>query len=234
MNADVVHVEIWSDVVCPWCYIGKRRVEAALAGLERARPELHGRVEVRWRSFQLDPSAAPFDPAVAPVDLAEHLGSKYGGGRQAGLQMLAHVTGIAAGEGLHYDLEHARGGNTMDAHRVLHAAHAEGGTALQGKVKERLLQGYFCERENISDPDTLVRLAAEAGLDHLVARQTLAGEAYRDAVEADQAQAHAFGATGVPFVVVERRYGVSGAQPVAVFTDVLTRAMHDAAGLGAQ
>jgi predicted DsbA family dithiol-disulfide isomerase len=239
-NADVVNVEIWSDVVCPWCYIGKRRVEAAvaaleLAGDEQAAPRRKPRVEVRWRSFQLDPTAAGFDPAVPPVDLAEHLGSKYGGGRSSGLQMLANVTGIAAGEGLHYDLEHARGGNTMDAHRVLHTAFAEGGLALQGAVKERLLQAYFCERENISDPGALVRLAAEAGLAGRVARQTLDGDAYREAVEADQAQAHAFGASGVPFVVVDRRYGVSGAQPVEVFTDVLTRAVHDhEAGQAAQ
>jgi predicted DsbA family dithiol-disulfide isomerase len=229
VSSDVVNVEIWSDVVCPWCYIGKRRVEAAIAvlergELERADPQLHGRVEVRWRSFQLDPNADAFDPAVPPVDLAEHLGAKYGGGRAAGLQMLANVTGIAAGEGLHYDLEYARGANTRDAHRVLHSAFAEGGAALQGAVKERVLRGYFCERENISDPATLARLAAEAGLDPHVARQTLDGDAYRDEVVADQAQAHAFGATGVPFVVVDRRYGVSGAQPVEVFTDVLRRA----------
>ncbi len=218
----VVQIEIWSDVVCPWCYIGKRRVEAALGTFAH-----RDQVEVRWRSFQLDPNADAFDPTVPPVELAEHLGAKYGGGRAAGLQMLANVTQIAAGEGLHYDLEHARGGNTADAHRVLHAALAVGGPALQGTVKERLLQGYFCERENISDPDTLVRLAEAAGLDARLARQVLDGDAYRDEVAADQAQAHAFGATGVPFVVVDRRYGVSGAQPAAVFTDVLARAWQE-------
>lgn len=142
--------------------------------------------------------------------------------------MLANVTGIAAGEGLDYDLEHARGGNTLDAHRVLHAALAEGGTALQGAVKERILHGYFCERENISDPATLVRLAAEAGLGDQIARKTVNGDAYRHEVAADQAQAHAFGATGVPFVVVDRRYAVSGAQPVEVFSDVLRRAWSEA------
>ena len=218
----VVQIEIWSDVVCPWCYIGKRRVEAALGTFPH-----RDQVEVRWRSFELDPNADAFDPAVPPVDLAEHLGVKYGGGRAAGLQMLANVTQIAAGEGLHYDLEHARGGNTADAHRVLHAALAIDGPALQGTVKERLLQGYFCERENISDPDTLVRLAAAAGLDARLARQALDGDAYRDEVAADQAQAHAFGATGVPFVVVDRRYGVSGAQPATVFADVLARAWQE-------
>jgi len=153
---EALRVEIWSDVVCPWCYIGKRRFERALAEFPHAEA-----VEIRWRSFQLDPQAAAYDPAEPSRDLAEHLGAKYGGGRAAGLQMLQHVSGIAEGEGLTYDLEHARGGNTVDAHRMLHAAVAQGGTALQGALKERLLRGYFCERENISD--VLTRAWAERG-----------------------------------------------------------------------
>ncbi len=224
---ETLTVEIWSDVVCPWCYIGKRRFERALAGFPHA-----DAVEIRWRSFQLDPHAAAFDAGAAPRDLAEHLGAKYGGGRAAGLQMLQQVSEVAADEGLTYDLEHARGGNTEDAHRVLHAAAAQGGTALQGKVKERLLQGYFCERENISDPRTLVRLGVEAGLGAAQAEAALQGDAFRADVAADQAQARAFGATGVPFFVLNRTYGVSGAQPLEVFGDVLTRAWADIDAIG--
>jgi predicted DsbA family dithiol-disulfide isomerase len=222
-----VRVEIWSDVVCPWCYIGKRRFERALEQFPH-----RDTIEIRYRSFQLDPDAAAFDPRAAPRDLATYLGTRYGGGREAGLRMLAHVTGIAAAEGLVFDLEHARGGNTLDAHRVLHAAHRAGGPLLQGEVKERLLRGYFCEREDIGDPQTLVRLGADAGLGGELAREALADDTLRADVLADQAQARAFGVTGVPFFVLDRRLGVSGAQQVQVFADVLARAWADLASAG--
>jgi predicted DsbA family dithiol-disulfide isomerase len=220
-----MQVEIWADVVCPWCYIGKRRFEHALARFAQ-----RDDVEVVWRSFQLDPGAAPYDPARPAVDHASELGAKYGGGREAGLRMIAQVTQVATGEGLDMDLAGARGGNTRTAHRLLQAALASGGPQLQTALAERLMRGYFVQREPIADPQVLVRLAVEAGLDAALATEVASSsDAYDDQVSADVAQAAAFGAGGVPFFVVDRRYAVSGAQPVEVFEQVLARAQADRA-----
>ena len=218
----VVQVEIWSDVVCPWCYIGKRRFERALAAFPH-----RDDVEVVWRAFELDPGAPEFVPGRRPVGTVDRLAQKYGVGRAGALEMTRQVTGIAAGEGLEYDLEHAVAGNTRTAHRLLHAALHEGGPALQGAVQERLLRGYFTERVDVSDPDALTRLATEAGLPEAEAGLVAHGNAYADEVDADIAQAHAYGANGVPFFVLDRRYGVSGAQPLEVFTRALAQAWAD-------
>jgi predicted DsbA family dithiol-disulfide isomerase len=223
---DVLQVEIWSDVVCPWCYIGKRRIESALAGFEHADD-----VEVVYRSFQLDPAAEPFDPAAPPEDLPTRLGRKYGGDRAAGLGMISNVTQVAAGDGLAYDLEHAQGGSTLDAHRLLHAALVDGGPTLQAALKEEIMKAYFTQARNISDPAVLVDLAVTVGLDEQRVRDVLGSDAYRDDVMADQAQAQAFGANGVPFFVIDRRYGVSGAQPAAVLAQALTQAWADRAAV---
>ena len=215
-------IEIWSDVVCPWCLVGKRRLEAALAEFDHADD-----VTVRWRSFQLDPSAPVSDPDV-PGDHAAHLGEKYGGGREAGLAMLDQMTQVAAQDGLEFRLDRATGRNTLDAHRLLHAAaSADDGYALQGELKERLLQAYMRDGERIDDPSVLERLAVEAGLDADVVREVLSCDVYAGEVAADQAEAAAMGAHGVPFVVLDRRYGVSGAQPVDVFTRALEQAWAD-------
>ena len=210
-----MQIEIWSDVVCPWCYIGKRRLESALAGFEHA-----DEVEVVWRSFQLDPTA----PSEATESIAAHLGSKYGGGPEAGRQMIDRVTEVAAGEGLDFDYHDAQRASTVDAHRLLHLAHAEGGPALQGELKERLLQYYFVEAQNPADHAVLAKAAAEVGLPGHRVDELLASDEYADAVAADAAQATAYGATGVPFFVVDRTYGVSGAQPSEVFGQLLERA----------
>jgi predicted DsbA family dithiol-disulfide isomerase len=219
-----VQVEIWSDVVCPWCYIGKRRFERALAAFPH-----RAEVEVVWRSFELDPGAPVFAPGTPPIDTVQRLADKYGVTRDRAAEMTRHVSGIAAAEGLEYDLEHAVSGNTRNAHRLLHAALHAGGPPLQGAVKERLLRGYFTERANVADPDELVRLAADAGLDEAEARRVVDGDAYGAEVDADIAQAHAYGAGGVPFFVVDGRYGISGAQPVELFTQALARAWADRA-----
>ena len=212
-------IEIWSDVVCPWCLVGKRRLEAALAEFAHA-----DEVTVRWRSFQLDPSAPVSDPGT-PGDHAGHLGEKYGGGREAGLAMIAQMTQVAAGDGLEFRLDRATGRNTADAHRLLHAAGAAGdGYALQGRLKEKLLQAYMRDGERIDDAAVLSRLATEVGLDPDVVGQVLSSDLYASDVAADQAEAAAMGANGVPFVVLDRRYGVSGAQPVEVFTRALEQA----------
>ncbi len=217
-----MQVEVWADVVCPWCYIGKTRLDVALAALPFA-----DSVDVVYRSFQLDPRSTVPDPGRPREDLATSLGTKYGGGREAGLRMIAHVSAVAAGDGLLLDHEHSLPGNTHDAHRLLQAAYDEGGPALQASVLARLLRGYFSEREPIDDPAALQRLSVEGGLDAVVAARVLAGREYAERVHADQAEAAQLGATGVPFVVVDRRYGVSGAQPVEMFKQVLERAWAD-------
>ncbi|MCZ4498300.1 MAG: DsbA family oxidoreductase [Marmoricola sp.] len=213
-----MRIDIWSDVVCPWCYIGKRRLETALAAFEAESDEK--RVEVVWRSFQLDPSA----PLVPTQTVAEWLGAKYGGGADAGRTMVDQVEAVAAEEGLLFRHHASLRVNTTDAHRVLHLALETGGPELQGRLKEALLAAYFVETENIADHAVLSRIATGVGLDADRVAAVLSGTGYADAVEADIREAAALGATGVPFYVVDRRYGVSGAQSAAVFADVLERA----------
>ncbi len=209
-------VEIWSDVVCPWCYIGKRRFEAALARFEH-----RDDVDVVWRSFELDPSA----PRERAVDLAEHLAAKYGQTLEQAQGMQAQMTAAAAAEGVTFRFDLARAGNTVDAHRLIHLAGERG---VQDAVKERLLLGYFTEGAPVGDAETLVRLAAEVGLNADDARAVLASDAYTEQVRADEREAAALGIRGVPFFVVNRRYGVSGAQPADVLLEVLEKAWSDA------
>jgi predicted DsbA family dithiol-disulfide isomerase len=211
-----MRIEVWSDVVCPWCYIGKRRLETALA-------EFPHDVEVVWRSFQLDPGA----PAVPTETVAESLGRKYGGGPEAGARMIDNVEAVAAEEGLVYRLHQAQRANTVDAHRLLHLALEDGGPALQGALKEGLLAAYFTDARNVADHDVLREVAVGAGLDASRVSSVLAGDDYRDAVYTDIAQAQAYGAGGVPFFVIEQKYGVSGAQPAETLRQVLDRAWQD-------
>jgi predicted DsbA family dithiol-disulfide isomerase len=213
--SDALQVEVWSDVVCPWCYIGKRRLEAAVEGFEHP-------VEVTWRSFQLDPSAPDYGG-----DMATELGRKYGAGREGALAMMAQVSAVAAEDGLEYHLDRTSHVNTRDAHRLLHLAHALDGAALQGALKERLMRGYFTEAEVVSDPAVLERLAVEAGLPAERVREVLSSSEFAAEVETDQREAAALGATGVPFFVIDRRYGVSGAQPVELFDQALRQAWAD-------
>ncbi|WP_086826078.1 DsbA family oxidoreductase [Allokutzneria sp. NRRL B-24872] len=197
-----MRVEVWSDIVCPWCYIGKRRLEQAL---ELWRAEGGEDVDVRWRPFQLDPEASsdgrPLDEAMA---------EKFGGAEQAA-RMMAGVTATAAEVGLAYRLDRAVRANTLDAHRVLALA-AEAG--VQDAVQERLFRGYFVEGANLGDRATLTALAADAGLPGV----DLSGSA--DAVRAELAEGIAIGVRSVPTFVVGRR-GVAGAQPAEVLLDLL-------------
>ncbi len=199
-------IEIWSDVVCPWCYIGKRRLEHALEKFEHADD-----VEIIWRSFQLDPSA----PEGKAIPTAEYLAGRFG---DQSAQMTDRVTGIAAGEGLEFDYGKALSVNTFHLHRLLHLA-ADLGVA--DAAKERLLRAYFTEGADLSDPDTLAGLMKEAGVDPDRARQVLDSDEYADAVRADISEARALGASGVPFFVIDRKYGISGAQPTEVFLQAL-------------
>lgn len=207
-----MQVEIWSDVVCPWCAIGKRRFEAALAGFEH-----RDAVEVRYRSFELDPTAARAYEGTATQRLAD----KYGVPLEQARAMEQRVVDAAAGEGLTFDFDRARPANTVDAHRLLHLAADRG---RQAELNERLLLAYFAEGRAIGDPDTLAELAAEAGLDEAEARAVLASETYLADVREDQATARALGISGVPFFVVDRRLGVSGAQPAELILGALRQA----------
>ncbi len=214
-------VEIWSDVVCPWCHIGKRRFEAALARFAQRE-----QVEVEWKSFELDPTAtsASAGAQVQASDYATRLAAKYGTDVAGGQRMVDTMTAAAAAEGLEFRFDRAVRANTFDAHQVIHLAGLRG---VQDAVKERLLRGYFTEGEAVGDRDTLARLAAEAGLDAGEVRVVLADQRYADAVRADEAEAAAIGVSGVPFFVVDRKYAVSGAQPPEVFLQALTRAQAD-------
>ena len=205
-------VEIWSDVVCPWCYVGKRRFEHALDQFGH-----RDDVELTWRSFQLDPGAPPERRHSG----AEHLAAKYGMSVEQAEQSNAQMTELAAAEGLEYHLDRTRGGNSFDAHRLIHLAAARG---RQDAMKERLMRAYFTEGEPVGNRETLVRLATEVGLDEVEARSALEGEAYADTVHADEELAARIGIRGVPYFVLDRRYGVSGAQPSELLLQALEKA----------
>ncbi|MGA8210860.1 MAG: DsbA family oxidoreductase, partial [Nocardioidaceae bacterium] len=212
-------VEIWSDVVCPWCHVGKRRFEAALDRFDQAAD-----VEVVWRSFELDPGAASATSADDGPDYADRLAAKYGTDRAGAEGFMATMTQAAAAEGLDFRLDRAVRSSSFDAHQVIHLAAARG---LQDVVKERLLTAYLTEGLPIGDVATLVRLAVESGLRADEVEGVLSRREYADAVRADEAEAHALGITGVPFFVVDRRYGVSGAQPAEQLLAVLERAWRE-------
>lgn len=214
-------VEIWSDVVCPWCYIGKRRFESALAGFEHAAD-----VEVQWRAFELDPTTtSQLTRAEGPSDAhARALAAKFGRSLPEVQQMVDHVDATARAEGLEFHQDVSVPANTVKAHQLLHLAGERG---VQGAVEERLMRAHFAEGEPVGDDETLVRLVAEAGLDADEARTVLAQDTYLDAVRADVAEAAALGARGVPFFVVDRRYGISGAQSVEHFRHVLQQAWQE-------
>jgi predicted DsbA family dithiol-disulfide isomerase len=207
-----VKVEIWSDVVCPWCYVGKRRFEAALADFDH-----RDDVEVVWRSFELDPSA----PAIREGDPVERLAAKYGMSKEDALSAQRNLTSVAAGEGLDFHLESARSGNSFDAHRLVHLAADEG---RQDQMKERLFSAYLVEGQPIGDRDTLVALAGEVGIDTYRAAKVLAGDTYTSEVRAEEIEAREIGINGVPFFVIDRTYGVSGAQPAETLTAALDQA----------
>lgn len=209
-------VEIWSDVVCPWCYVGKRRFEKALASFEHRVD-----VEVRWRSFELDPSA----PAVRSGDPVQRLADKYGMSRAQAVATDARLTDLAAAEGLDFHLETARSGNTFDAHRLLHLAADNG---IQDAVKERFMRGYFTESEAVGEHATLTRLAVNAGLDVADVNAVLSSDRYATEVRADEEQAAAYGISGVPFFVVDARYGISGAQSSEIILATLRTAYAEA------
>jgi predicted DsbA family dithiol-disulfide isomerase len=207
-------VEIWSDVVCPWCYIGKRRFEAALARFDH-----RDEVELVWRSFELDVSA----PASGdePGTYAARLAGKYGCSVTEAQAMIDTMTDTAALEGLDFRFDLARPGNTFDAHRLLHLALEHG---RQDALKERLDAATFTEGSPASDHGALRALAVEVGLPEVEVDAVLASDRYSEAVRADEEQARAYGISGVPFFVVDGRYGISGAQPADAVLQTLDKA----------
>lgn len=210
-----MEVEIWSDIVCPWCYIGKRRFERALASFEHA-----DCVAVSYRSFELDPAA----PAVRGGSHAEHLARKYGMPVAQAEQLDQQMTERAAAEDLDFRFDIMRGGNTFDAHRLLHLARERG---LQGEMKERLMRATFTDGLPIADKGTLADLAAEVGIPGDDARATLDRDAFATAVRRDEEQAARYGITGVPFYVADGKFAVSGAQPTEVFGQLLVQAYEE-------
>jgi predicted DsbA family dithiol-disulfide isomerase len=207
-------VEAWSDIVCPWCYIGKRRLEAALDRFEHA-----DQVEVRWRSFELDPHA----PFLRTGRMAEHLASKYGMTLAQAEERLEGLNRLAAADGLDYDLARTQGGNTFAAHRLLHLAYSRS-DALGGALKEALLAAYFVDLRPISEPEVLEDVAVGVGLDRDEVIEVLGSDRFAAEVRADEAEAARLGCTGVPFFVVDRAFAIPGAQDVDTFLLTLRRA----------
>jgi len=210
-------VEIWSDVVCPWCYVGKRRFEHALERFEH-----RDQVEVIYKAFELDPSAEP----VCALDEATRLSAKYRVPREDALAMMDRVTQAAAAEGLALDFSISKHGNTLDAHRLIRCALEDYSVAMQHQMNERLLSAYFTEGESIGDLDTLVRLAGSVGMDVTAVRDVLDSDTYLDEVRADEEEAAQLGATGVPFFVFDRHMAVAGAQSPDVALEAMQRAWH--------
>lgn len=207
-------VEIWSDIACPWCYIGKRRFATALEQFDRK-----DEVQVIWRSFELDPSAEHSHQHAGMTE-AQLLSERKGLPEDQVKQMFAQVTEVAAGEGLAYDFDRVVPANTFDAHRLVHLAGEHG-----AEVVERLMSAHFEHGRVVDDLDVLADIAAEAGLDREQIRAALDTDQGAGEVRADEAEAQALGVSGVPFFVADRRLAVSGAQPAEVFAQLLAQAM---------
>jgi predicted DsbA family dithiol-disulfide isomerase len=194
-------VEIWSDIACPWCYVGKKRFEAALASFAHA-----DQVTVTWRSFELDPDA----PADRGLPHAELIAQKYGRSLEEVAAMDDRLTQVAAAEGIDMHLSQARSGNTFDGHRLIHLARAHGRAE---ELKERLFRAYFTDGELIADHDALLRAAQDVGLPEAEVREVLLTERFAEDVRDDELTARAAGISAVPCFVIDRKYGASGAQP---------------------
>ncbi len=218
---DPIRIDVWSDVACPWCYIGKRNLETGLAAASEG--DDVPLVEVTFHSYELSPDT-PADYEGTEID---YLTERKGMPAAQVQQMLAHVTGVASAAGLDYHFETVRPANTVKAHELLHFAKEQG---RQHELKERLLAAHFVEGRHVGLIDELVELAVEAGLDADAAREALESERYLDAVRADQSQAAAYGINGVPFFVIDGKYGVSGAQPPEAFTQIVRQVWPEHSG----
>lgn len=211
-----MNVEIWSDVVCPWCYIGKKRFETALANLTAEGVELD--ISISFRPFQLDPSA----PRNAPSPVIDGYAKKFGGMEKAH-QIINHVTSAASDSGIEFHMENALRANTLQAHRLLHLALVHHGAEAQVLLKQALLEAYFTNGEDICNSDILVSCAQRAGITSETAREYLASDEGLEEVLSDLSLAGELGITAVPTFVFDGKWTVPGAQDVAVFENVLRR-----------
>lgn len=214
--SETIRVDVWSDIACPWCYIGKHRFAEGLEAFRRQHPDVE--VELESHSYELAPDT-PENYAGSEVDfLVKHKGMPA----EQVEQMLAQMTAMAEAEGIVFDFARLRHANTRRAHRVLHLAKEQG---LQAELMERLFRAYFAEGREVSDPDTLAELGEEVGLDSDEVREAFDDEAYEEAVDRDITRARMLGAAGVPFYLFDQQYAVSGAQPAATFAEVLDRVL---------
>jgi len=204
-----IKVDIWSDVQCPWCYIGKRKFEAGAAAFG-------GEVEVEYHSFELAPDT-PVDFAGSPLD---YLAERKGIDPAQAQQMIERVTSIAASVGLDYDYDHVHQTNTVISHELIHFAKSKG---RQLEMKERLLKAYFVNGEHVGRIPDLVEIATELGFDRVEVTDALESHRFLSDVKADVALAQEYGIQGVPFFVIDGKYGVSGAQEAETFANVLTQ-----------
>ena len=207
-----MELEIWSDFVCPFCYMGKRRLETALRAFAHA-DEVH----LLWRSYQLDPELA----APAGTSIHDYLAERKGMTRDWSVRVHAQVEKTAAELGLVYNFDTVILANSFNAHRLAHLAHSKG---LQDRMQERLFAAYFTEGRDLGNPQTLLALGTEVGLDPAETQAMLAGRTFSDEVRRDCREAEELGAEGVPFFVIDRRYGFTGAQPSEQVLEVLTTA----------
>jgi predicted DsbA family dithiol-disulfide isomerase len=217
-----LRVEIWSDILCPFCYIGKRHFETALVQFPHA-------VNVRWRSFELNPQA----PHDYDGDLYDMLAEKFHASREQARVMNGRVLDMAQRAGLQFDLDRVRPTNSFDAHRLIHLADRYG---RQGEAEEKLFAAYFVEGKHVGDLETLQTIGRGLGLNEPEVRQMLDSDAFAAQVRADEEEARQFGITGVPFFVFNRKFAVSGAQPVDVFLKALDQArkQHPAGAAGSE
>jgi predicted DsbA family dithiol-disulfide isomerase len=205
-------IEIWSDVVCPFCYIGKRKLEKALDKFP-----LKDQVEIEWKSFQLNPE----EKTNPSINTLEHLAQSKGWSMDQTREITSNVVEMAKEQGLEFDFEKAKVANTKNAHRLIHFAKKQG---KGGEMKERLLKAYFSDGENVDDPNTLIKLGADIGLNESEIKSMLASNQFDDAVDQDIYESRLIGVRGVPFFVLDRKFGISGAQPDEVFEETLEKA----------
>lgn len=210
-QAELLRVDIWSDVVCPWCAIGKANLDAALAEFEHAE-----NVEIIWHSYELDPTA----PAARAGNYVAMLSKKYGVSPEEAQAMIDRMTATGVECGVEFRFDRVQPGNTFDAHRLIHLGASRG---IQTQVKERFLRAYLSEGEAIGLPEVCERLAIDAGLDADEVVAVLSTDAFAEEVRIDEATAASMQVTGVPFFVFDRRLAVAGAQPPEVLLQVLDR-----------
>ncbi|MFN8671932.1 MAG: DsbA family oxidoreductase [Candidatus Sericytochromatia bacterium] len=210
-----IKVEIWSDIACPFCYIGKRKFEEALNKFENKED-----VQIEWKSFQLMPDAQK----ESDISLNEMLASRYGKSLDWAKEMNNNVSNSAKEVGLNFDLDNAKFTNTLDGHRLIHLASEFG---LQDKAKEKLLSSYFIEGKHVGRKETLLEIAKELGIEESVVIEMLESDKYKKEVKEEIITGQKLGLTGVPFFVFNRKYAVAGAQPSETFLDILKQSSSD-------